>query len=468
MKYWVRVYGCQMNEKDAEDIGGLLEEAGYKKAPDLESSDVVVVVTCCVRETAERKAYGFIDELKRLKANRPGMVIAVGGCMTQQPGVPRFLMGRSRHVDVVFGTHNLHRIVELVERARESGERVIEVLEQPEAVRRFPSVSRRETPFKAFVNIAFGCDNFCSYCIVPYVRGPMRSRPPEDIVREVETLARGGVKEVTLLGQNVNAYGRDLQDGAGFAGLLRRLDEVDGIERIRYTTSHPRDFDDGLIEVIAASKKVCEHFHLPVQAGSDKVLELMNRGYTREGYLSLLQRIRSSIPHASITTDLIVGFPGESEADFRETVDLVRRARFDQAFTFMFSPRKGTPAAEMPAQVPLEERRARLRELMSVQYPISLEKNRELEGKEVEVLVEGLSKTNPAYLTGRTRTNKVVHFEGGPELAGGLYLVRVLEARTWTLLGRFIPAQPDPREARPDGPWSIHTAITGSEDCRRI
>lgn len=427
-------YGCQMNEHDAEVIAGFLKGMGYADTGRPEEADLIMVVTCCVRRTAEDRAYGRIGELKRFKDARPGLIIGVCGCMVQREGVAAELSSRAPHVDLVFGTHNLHRLPELLGRV-EAGERpVVEIWEAPEEVADSLPRSRFDD-IRSWVIIMYGCDNFCSYCIVPYVRGRQRSRQPEHVLAEVESVARAGYKEVTLLGQNVNAYGTDLGRGVDFADLLRAVDGVSGLERIRYLTSHPRDFTQKMIDTVAAGRRICEHFHLPLQAGSDRVLALMNRGYTTTYYVNLVERIRSALPGASITTDLIVGFPGESELDFAQTLDVVRTVEFDAAFTFLYSPRPGTRAAEMPGQVPLAARRERLARLIEEQNGIGERKNALLVGRTVEVLVEGRSERNPSRLVGRTRTNKVVIFAADPALRGSLVPVRVRRAHAWTLYG---------------------------------
>lgn len=435
-KYFITTYGCQMNEHDSEVMAGLLEEMGFRPAERAEEADIILLNTCCVREKAENKVYGKLGELRALKSARPDLIIGVAGCMVQQEGVAEKIRQRAPHVDLLLGTHNLHRLPELVreiEAVREAQVAVSPVVEeQPENL----PISRADR-IKAYVTISYGCNNFCTYCIVPYVRGPERSRRLEDILAEVRSLAEQGYKEVMLLGQNVNTYGRDLADGVTFAGLLQAVDKIEGLARIRYTTSHPRDFTLELVDVIARSEKVCEHFHLPAQAGSNRILELMRRGYTREHYLELAAAIRRRIPEATITTDLIVGFPGETEEDFAATLDLVEKVRFDAAFTFMYSPRKGTVAASLPGQVPAEVKRERLLRLNQLQNRLTRESNERLVGRTVEVLVEGRSKTNPERLAGRTRTNKIVVFSGPEELIGQLVNLRITEAHTFNLFGEL-------------------------------
>jgi len=431
----ITTWGCQMNEHDSEVIRALLEREGYQWTDQLEDADLIVLNTCCVRKSAEQKALGFLGNLKRIKKKKPDLVIAVGGCMAQIPEIRDYLRQKAPFVNVVFGTRTYTHLPKLLKESLETNRQVVDTdLERKELPGILPA--RHSHPVRAYVTIIYGCDNFCSYCIVPYTRGRERSRPLSDICEEVRSLVRQGYKEIMLLGQNVNDYGKDLPGEANFATLLQILDQTEGLWRIRYMTSHPRNFSDEIIETIAASKKVCEHFHLPIQAGSNKVLQLMNRGYTREDYLQKVGKIRKLIPGASITTDLIVGFPGETEKDFEETLDLVRRVRFDAAYTFMFSPRPGTPAAELPDQVPLEEKRKRLSQLIEVQKQISLEVNQELRGQTWEVLVEGRSKNNPQRWSGRTRTNKVVVFQGnGDDLTGKLVDVQIDAPRSWYLEG---------------------------------
>lgn len=433
--YLAITYGCQMNIHDSEVLAGFLEERGYRSTGDLKEADLVFLNTCAIREKAEEKVYSRLGTLKEFKDRKPGMIIVLGGCLAQQEGTAAKVRRRHPYVDLILGTHNLHRFPELLEQARESRKPVVEVWpERKELVEGLPVA--RQDKVKALVNITYGCNNFCSYCVVPYVRGRERSRQGDDILAEVEKLAREGYREVTLLGQNVNSYGKDLPGQESFAGLLERLDQVEGLARIRYLTSHPRDFHPGLIDVISRSRKVCEHFHLPVQSGSDRVLGMMNRGYSREHYLDLVDRIRDRVPGASLTTDFIVGFPGEGEEDFAWTLDLVKRARFDSAFTFIYSPRGGTRAYGMTPQVPREVKKERLSRLIEAQDVISREINQALQGQVVEVLAEGVSRPgDPPVLTGRTRTYKIVLFKGKEELVGELGKVRITVPRTWNLYG---------------------------------
>jgi tRNA-2-methylthio-N6-dimethylallyladenosine synthase len=425
-----------MNEHDSERLAGLLVAEGMEPTDDPESADVIVLNTCCIRENADNRLYGHLGHLKSLKDRRPGLQIAVGGCLAQKDRDR--VLDRAGHVDVVFGTHNLHRAPQLLAQARGSGP-VVEILEEHQAD---PSnlPAHRSTPHAAWVTIQIGCDNSCTFCIVPSVRGGEVSRRLGDIVREIDQLAGDGVTEVTLLGQNVNSYGRDL--GAGqyrpqFADLLRAVDAVDGIRRIRYTSPHPKDLRPETIDAMAACPAVCEQLHLPLQAGSDRTLARMHRGYTAERYLARLDDARRGIPDLAVTTDLIVGFPGETEADFAATLDVVDTAAFDSAYTFIFSPRPGTVAADMVDDfIPPEVTRDRMDRLTEVVERHGLERNQARIGKTEEVLVEGPSKKDPDRLTGRTRQGKLVHFcPDGAVPAGSYVNVRVLEAAAHWLAG---------------------------------
>lgn len=434
--YHILTYGCQMNSRDSEIIRGLLERAGYIQT-ELDEADLVVFNTCSVRHSAENKVYGKLGEVNKIKQGRTGMLIAFGGCMAQIPEVVQKL--KRKGVDIVFGTHNLHQLPELLERQKASGKKVVEVWDKHgEIIEELPSVRREGV--SAFINIMYGCNNFCSYCIVPYTRGRERSRRPGDIIREMEELAEAGYKEITLLGQNVNSYGQGSSEVLDFAGLLKQADKVPGLERIRFMTSHPKDMSDELIDTIAAGDKLCEHIHVPLQAGSNNVLKRMNRGYTREHYLELADKMRRRIPGVAITSDLIVGFPGESEADFQETLDMVKRIRFDAAFTFMYSVRTGTRAASLTDQIDLAVKQERLMRLNQIQYEIALDINQSLEGSIMEVLVDGPSKTNPDRLTGRSRTNHIVLFSGAKDLIGKLINVKINEGKTFSIFGE-IPAE---------------------------
>ncbi|MHB1125504.1 MAG: tRNA (N6-isopentenyl adenosine(37)-C2)-methylthiotransferase MiaB [Bacillota bacterium] len=436
MKYLVETWGCQMNEHDSDVLAGMLEEIGYQKASDEKEADLVILNTCCVREKAENKVYGKLGKLGKLKREKTDLLIGVCGCMTQQPEAARDISRRAPYVDLIFGTHNTHRLKELVEEARNSASTLVEVWEQEgEIVENLPI--NRQDGLKAYITITYGCNNFCTYCIVPHVRGRERSRKPGDVIKEVMELAGEGYMEVMLLGQNVNSYGKDLEGHIDFASLLLQASEVEGIRRIRFMTSHPKDFSGRLIEAIATNKNICNQVHLPIQAGSNAVLKRMNRGYTRETYLELVDKLREQVPDVTLTTDLIVGFPGETDQDFEETLDLLKRVGFDNAYTFIYSPRTGTPACQLPDQLPLDAKKARLQELMQVQNAISLEINQQMIGKTEEVLVEGRSKGDPDKLSGRTEGNKIVVFAGHEDLVGKLIDVKIEDAHTWNLVARI-------------------------------
>lgn len=435
--YYIETWGCQMNEEDSEKLAGMLENMGYVKSDIRNESDIIIFNTCCVRENAELKVYGNLGELKALKRNNPNLIIAVSGCMMQQKGIPDLIIKKYPHVDLIFGTHNIHRLPELIHNSMQSKSTLIEVWDtEGDIIEGLPI--EREGDIKAFVTIMYGCNNFCTYCIVPFTRGRERSREPESIINEVKSLAAKGYREITLLGQNVNSYGKDLK-GITFAKLLRMVNEVEGIERIRFMSSHPKDLTDDVILAIKECKKVCEQIHLPVQSGSTEILKKMNRRYTKEDYLSMVDRIKSQIEGAVLTTDIIVGFPGETEEDFNETLDLVSKVEYDSAFTFIYSVRKGTPAERYETQVPDEVKHERFNRLIELLNNISERKNRDYKDRIVEILVEGYSKNDETKLTGRTRTGKLVNFSGGDiSLKGKLVNVKIIEPQTWTLQGELV------------------------------
>jgi tRNA-2-methylthio-N6-dimethylallyladenosine synthase len=435
-KYFTTItYGCQMNENDSERLSGQLKSIGYEYSENLEEATIILVNTCCVRESAEKKIYGKIGDLKRLKTVNPNLIIGITGCMAQKDRDKLFK--KAPHIDLVMGTHNVHKLVELIKEVEESKGKVLAVWDQAE--RMAPNVPTvRKGQISAWVPIMYGCNNFCTYCIVPYVRGRERSRPLQDIVDEIHQLGNEGFKEITLLGQNVNSYGKDGNE-ANFADLLQAVDQIPNIERIRYMTSHPRDMSAKVIEIIRDSKKICEQFHLPIQSGSDSILKQMNRGYTTQFYRTLVQKIRNEIPGAAITTDLIVGFPGETDELFEETLEFIKSIQYDAAYTFLYSQRSGTPAATMPDQLPLAIKKERLQRLMNAQNDISLALNKQLVDTVVEVLVEGVSKTDDNKLMGRTRSNKIVIWEKtGSEQVGQLVHIKVTTAQTWLLKGILI------------------------------
>lgn len=437
-KYLIETWGCQMNEEDSEKLAGMLRSMGYSVTDNKNDADIIIFNTCCVRENAELKVYGNLGALKKLKKNKPDLIIAVCGCMMQQEEVAQNIKNRYPFVNLIFGTHNIHDFPELVNNSMQSQNTIIEVWKnEGEVIEGVPIV--RESNIKALVTVMYGCNNFCSYCIVPYVRGRERSRKPSDILKEVEELAKDGYKEITLLGQNVNSYGLGLEEDINFAKLLRMLNQVSGIERIRFMTSHPKDLSDELIYAMRDCSKVCNHIHLPIQSGSTRVLKLMNRKYTREKYIEIAGSIKNAIPEIAITTDIIVGFPGETEEDFNETLSMVETVRFDSAFTFLYSPRKGTPAFNVSEQVDEDIKHRRFNRLTELLNRISLEKNKAYEEKVVKVLVEGTSKNDDNKLMGRTDTGKLVNIStDNKELIGKIVDVKIMEALTWSLNGSLI------------------------------
>jgi tRNA-2-methylthio-N6-dimethylallyladenosine synthase len=436
-KFYIRTYGCQMNEHDTEVMSGIFMALGYEPTDRPEDANVILLNTCAIRENAENKVFGEIGHLKPLKQNNPDLLLGVCGCMSQEESVVNKILKQYQYVDMIFGTHNIHRLPYILHEAYMSKEMVVEVWsKEGDVIENLPKARRGN--IKAWVNIMYGCDKFCTYCIVPYTRGKERSRRPEDIIQEVRYLAAQGYKEITLLGQNVNAYGKDFTDMKyGLGDLMDELRKID-IPRIRFTTSHPRDFDDRLIEVLAKRGNLVEHIHLPVQSGSTEILKLMGRKYTREEYLELVRKIKAAIPDVALTTDIIVGFPNETEEQFEETLSLYREVEFDSAYTFIYSPREGTPAAKMVDNVPMEVKKERLQRLNALVNEISARKMKEYEGKVVEVLVEGESKNNPDVLAGYTRKNKLVNFIGPKSAIGKLVKVRITEAKTWTLNGEMV------------------------------
>ncbi|NCO65130.1 MAG: tRNA (N6-isopentenyl adenosine(37)-C2)-methylthiotransferase MiaB [Candidatus Aquicultor secundus] len=433
-KFHITTFGCQMNKHDSERMAGLLTDIGYAQAENADDAQILIFNTCTVREHAEDRFFGNLNNLRSRKKSEPDLIIAVGGCVAQDE--KELIFKKAPHVDIVFGTlnmPNLGHMIESVERRRES---ICEIADKIEIMpTTMPSL--REEAYHAWIPIIIGCNNFCSYCIVPYTRGREASRTLEDIHAEVERLISDGVIEITLLGQNVNSYGRDLYGESSFARLLTDLNGIAGLRRIRFTTSHPKDLTDDIIDAIAHGDKICEHIHLPVQAGSNTVLKVMNRKYTKEKYLETVEKIYEAIPGVSLTTDIMVGYPGETEEDFLHTLDIVEKARYDSAFTFIFSPREGTPAANMENRVTADVKADRFDRLIKLQNRISLEKNKELVGRDIEVFIEGVSKKNRGVLTGRTRTNKIVNFPGSQEFVHSEALIYVTDAHTWSLSGEL-------------------------------
>lgn len=433
LTYHISTFGCQMNFKDSEKLAGILEEIGYVET-ETEAADFVLLNTCTVRENANQKVYGHLGILKNYKKKNPHMMIALCGCMMQEELVVEKLKESYRFVDIIFGTHNIYKLAELIQTRLESDRMVVDLWKDAkEIVEDLPSV--RKYTFKAGVNIMFGCNNFCSYCIVPYVRGRERSREPEDIIHEIEDMVSEGVVEIMLLGQNVNSYGKTLEHPISFAQLLERVEQIPGLKRIRFMTSHPKDLSDDLITVMAKSEKICRHMHLPVQSGSSRLLERMNRRYTKEHYLELVRKLREAIPDISLTTDIIVGFPGETEEDFEETLDVVRQAEYDSAYTFIYSKRTGTPAANMPNQIPDDVVKERFNRLLQVVAESSAKRTGRLEGQTAEVLVEGISEQDPSMITGRLSNNLLVHFPGDESYIGKLCKVHLDQAKGFYYIG---------------------------------
>jgi len=430
-------YGCQQNENDTERIRGILKKAGFSFCEQSEAADLVIYNTCAVRENAEQKVFGRLGILKHLKESRPEMVIGLCGCMVQQEHITEKIKKTYSHVDLIFGTHALYRLPELLYQTLMSKKTVVSIENSDGAIAEDVPILREDSN-KAWVSVMYGCNNFCSYCIVPYVRGRERSRKPEAILSEIRELVDSGVTEICLLGQNVNSYGKDLEEEIDFSDLLRAVNDMDGVRRIRFMTSHPKDFGDKLIDTMAECDKVCKQLHLPFQAGSDKVLADMNRRYTREEYLEKIRKVKQRIPGILLTTDVIVGFPTETNEDFQKTLDVIREVEYDQIFSFIYSRREGTPAAKMDFVLSKEEIQRNFEEMLEVQNDISKKKNLRYEGKVLEVLVEGPSKTDPNMLTGRTDTYKIVNFKGDISLVGKYVPIRIAEAHTWSLNGELV------------------------------
>jgi tRNA-2-methylthio-N6-dimethylallyladenosine synthase len=434
-----------MNEEDSEKLAGMLRSMDYEETLFRDKADVIIFNTCAVRENAELKVYGNLGALKALKKQNPDMILAVCGCMMQQKGVPEEILRKYKQVDIVFGTHNAHKFPEYLERARTENVQVCEIYEkETEIVEGIPIV--RDSSVKAYVTIMYGCNNFCTFCVVPYVRGRERSRKPEDILNEIRQLVARGYKEVTLLGQNVNSYGLNLEESISFAELLRWVNEVEGLERVRFMTSHPKDIHEDVIRAISECDKVVEQVHLPVQSGSDRLLKKMNRNYTREKYMAIVDELKRKIPDVALTTDIIVGFPGETEEDFLETLRLVEEVKYDSAYTFIYSRRKYTPADRMEEQVPEDIKHDRFNRLVEVINRNSIAINKTYQDKTVEVLVEGKSKNNEEFMQGRTRTGKAVNFPGDETLTGKLVQVRITQARSFSLMGELVDHSSKPSE----------------------
>lgn len=436
-KFLIRTYGCQMNEHDTEVMAGILTEMGYESTTDVNEADIILLNTCAIRENAENKVFGEIGHLKPLKLEKPDLILGVCGCMSQEESVVNRILQKHQHVDLIFGTHNIHRLPQLIKESMFGKAKVVEVWsKEGDIIENLPKV--RHGKIKAWVNIMYGCDKFCTYCIVPMTRGKERSRRPEDIIQEIRHLAAQGYKEITLLGQNVNAYGKDFPDlEFGLGDLMDEIRKID-IPRVRFTTSHPRDFDDRLIEVLAKGDNLLDHIHLPVQSGSSEILKRMNRKYTRESYLELVDKIRTAMPNATLTTDIIVGFPNETEEQFEETLSLIEEVGFESAFTFIYSPREGTPAARKKDDVPEEVKKQRLYRLNDLVNKQAAASMKTYEDKVVQVLVEGESKKNPDVLAGYTERNKLVNFKGPRSSIGKIVDVHITKAKTWSLDGVMV------------------------------
>lgn len=433
--YFIRTYGCQGNLRDSEVIAGILEKLGYEICNDTTNADIIILNTCCVRENAEKKVFGEIGSLKSLKQKNPELIIGVCGCMVQQEHIVSTILSKYQQVDLLFGTHNIYQLPSLIKDVITSNQRICNILSnQGDIQEDLPSC--RASTFKAWVNIMYGCNKFCTYCIVPYTRGKERSRKSKDILKEVIELKEMGYKEITLLGQNVNAYGKDIDD-LSFPQLLEQI-ALTGIDRIRFTTSHPWDFSDELIDVIAKYDNIMNHIQLPVQSGDNDILKLMGRRYSRENYLELVKKIKDKIPNVSLTTDIIVGFPNESEQAFENTLSLCEIVKYDSAFTFIYSPRVGTPAAKMKDNISLEIKKQRFNKLTATIAKYELEKYKTYENKIVKVLVEGPSKKNEEILSGYTEDNKLVNFKGNKDMIGKIINVKIIKAKTYTLEGEQV------------------------------
>ena len=432
----VTTFGCQMNARDSEKLSGILERAGYELIED-EDADFVIYNTCTVRDNANQRVYGRLGHLNSLKKKNPHKKIALCGCMMQEPSVIEKIRQSYRFVDLIFGTHNIYKFAELLVNMFEADGMVIDIWQDTDQIVEDLPVERKY-PFKSGINIMFGCNNFCSYCIVPYVRGRERSRSPRDIIREIESLVADGVVEVMLLGQNVNSYGKNLEEPMTFAQLLREIEKIQGLKRIRFMTSHPKDLSDELIQVMKESTKICRHLHLPLQSGSSRILNAMNRRYTKEQYLALAEKIRREIPDISITTDIIVGFPGEEPADVDETIDVIQKVQYDNAFTFIYSKRTGTPAAAMENQVPEEVVKEGFDRVLKVVQDTARERVSLLQGQTMEALVEEVNEQDASLLTGRLSNNTIVHFKGDKKLIGQIVPVYLKECHGFYYLGEAV------------------------------
>lgn len=436
-KYYIKTYGCQMNEHDSEMISAILEDMKYTRSDSFEKADLIILNTCAIRENAHNKTFGMLGRIKHLKQTKPNLMVGLAGCMSQEESVVDEIISRYKWMDFVFGTHNIHKLPDILKEHQKTNKLEVNVWSnEGNVIEGIPS--KRDSKYKAWVNIMYGCDKFCTYCIVPYTRGKQRSRMPEDIISEVKDLIRNGYKEVTLLGQNVNAYGKDFKDKKyNMENLLEDVAKT-GIQRVRFVTSHPWDFTDGMIDIIAKYDNICNYIHLPVQSGSSRILKLMGRRYTKESYLELYKKIRNKLgENCSITTDIIVGFPGETEEDFEETLSLANKCKYDSAFTFIYSPREGTPAAKMEDNISIKEKEQRLYKLNEVINKYAKEANERLVGKTVKVLLENISEKDSGMLAGYTDTMKLVNVKADKKYIGEIVNVKILEAKTWSLDGEI-------------------------------
>lgn len=431
-KYYIKTYGCQMNVHDSEEIKSLIENLGYTETDNYEESDLIILNTCAIRENAHDKVFGFLGRCKHLKKTNKNLIIGLCGCMAQEESVVSEIREKHPYIDIVFGTHNMNELPKML--AEFTGKQDIEIYSKEGDVIEFGNLYKRDSKISAWVNIMYGCDKFCTYCIVPYTRGKQRSRKSEDILKEVKELNQQGYKEITLLGQNVNAYGKDLDNEIEFSKLLEQVSDI-GIERIRFVTSHPWDFTDSMIDVIAARDNIMPYIHLPLQSGSDRILKLMGRRYTKEEYLTLFNKIRTKVKNASITTDIIVGFPGETEEDFKETLDVVDKCHYDGAFTFIFSPREGTPASKMADETPLSEKEERLQRLNEKINAYSKESNERMLNTIQKVLITGVSEKDPNKVCGYTENMKLVNVEADKNTIGQIIDVKITEAKSFSLDG---------------------------------
>lgn len=435
-KYFVKTYGCQMNEHDGENIKAILEDMSYEETDIMEDADIILLNTCAIRENAHNKVFGYLGRMKHLKEERPDVITGICGCMAQEEVVVDTIMKKYKWLDIVFGTHNIHRLPQILKKRVEKQNQEIEVMSiEGDIIENIPV--KRDSKYKAWINIMYGCDKFCTYCIVPYTRGKQRSRKPEFILEEINKLIKDGYKEITLLGQNVNAYGKDLEINYKMENLLEDVAKTK-IDRIRFVTSHPWDFSDHMIEVIKNYDNIMPYIHLPLQSGSNKILKKMGRRYTKEQYIELFNKLKKALPYSSITTDIIVGFPGEEEDDFIETLDVVRTCKFDSAFTFIFSKREGTPASLMEDNITEETKRKRLHELNKLVNKYSKEANNKYLNKTVPVLIEGYSQKDESYLMGYTDTMKLVNVEGNPKYIGKIVNVKITQVQTWSMYGQII------------------------------